>query len=140
VARLARDRMPLTVCPLSNLRLQVVPDLTRHPLRRMNGQRPDGHGEFRRSGLFRRYVNDNYRAVQQSLGLNRQDIVALARNGFEASMMSESDRRQALGPSIVQQPVTRDPERSRVTNALERDGHHLTVAGESNYSSARVCD
>jgi adenosine deaminase len=41
-------------------------------------------------------VNDNYRAVQQSLGLNRQDIVALARNGFAASMMSESDRRQAL--------------------------------------------
>ncbi len=45
---------------------------------------------------FGGYVNDNYRAVQQSLGLSRDEIVAIARNGFTASMMSEADRRQAL--------------------------------------------
>jgi adenosine deaminase len=41
-------------------------------------------------------VNDNYRAVQQSLGLSQDEVVAIARNGFTASMMSEVDRRQAL--------------------------------------------
>jgi adenosine deaminase len=44
---------------------------------------------------FGGYVNDNYRAVQQSLGLGRDEIVAIARNGFAASMMSEVDRRLA---------------------------------------------
>jgi adenosine deaminase len=96
VARLARDRMPLTVCPLSNLRLQVVPDLTHHPLRRMMDRGLMVTVNSDDPAYFGGYVNDNYRAVQQSLGLNRQDIVALARNGFAASMMSESDRRQAL--------------------------------------------
>jgi adenosine deaminase len=96
VARLARDRMPLTVCPLSNLRLGVVPDLAHHPLRRMmdrdllitlNSDDP---------AYFGGYVNDNYRAVQQSLGLSRGDIVALARNGFVASMMPADEKRRAL--------------------------------------------
>jgi adenosine deaminase len=96
VARLARDRTPLTVCPLSNLRLQVVPDLTHHPLRRMMDRGLMVTVNSDDPAYFGGYVNDNYRAVQQSLGLNRQDIVALARNGFAASMMSESDRRQAL--------------------------------------------
>ena len=63
VARLARDRKPLTVCPLSNQRLQVVPDLARHPLRHMmekdllvtlNSDDP---------AYFGGYVNDNYRAA-----------------------------------------------------------------------------
>jgi adenosine deaminase len=45
---------------------------------------------------FGGYVNDNYRAVQQSLGLSRDEIVAIARNGFAAAMMPEADRRQAL--------------------------------------------
>src|SRR3954447_618422 len=96
VARLARDRMPLTVCPLSNLRLGVVADLAHHPLRRMmekdllvtlNSDDP---------AYFGGYVNDNYRAVQQSLGLGRGDIVALARNGFTACMMPEAQKLAAL--------------------------------------------
>jgi adenosine deaminase len=96
VARLARERMPLTVCPLSNLRLQVVPDLTHHPLRHMMDRGLMVTVNSDDPAYFGGYVNDNYRAVQQSLELNREDIVALARNGFAASMMSEADRRQAL--------------------------------------------
>jgi adenosine deaminase len=45
---------------------------------------------------FGGYVNDNYRAVQRSLGLRREEIVAVARNGFNAAMMTPDDRRQAL--------------------------------------------
>ena len=54
VARLAREHIPLTVCPLSNLTLRVVDDLKHHPLRRHDGEGPDGDGQFGRSGLFRR--------------------------------------------------------------------------------------
>jgi adenosine deaminase len=96
VARLARDRMPLTVCPLSNLRLQVVPDLARHPLRHMMDKGLMVTVNSDDPAYFGGYVNDNYRAVQQSLGLSRDEIVAVARNGFTASMMSAADKRQAL--------------------------------------------
>lgn len=96
VARLARDRMPLTVCPLSNHRLQVVPDLRNHPVRHMmekdllvtlNSDDP---------AYFGGYVNDNYRAVQQSLVLAPQELIAVARNSFIASMMPPAEKEQAL--------------------------------------------
>ena len=96
VTRLARDRKPLTVCPLSNLRLRVVQDLAEHPLRRMldrdllvtlNSDDP---------AYFGGYVNDNFRAVQHSLDLDRGELVALARNSFVASMMPEADKARAL--------------------------------------------
>jgi adenine deaminase len=54
VDRLARERIPLTVCPLSNVRLRVVDDLAHHPLRRMMDKGLMVDGEFRRSRLFRR--------------------------------------------------------------------------------------
>ena len=96
VARLARDRKPLTVCPLSNLRLRVVHDLADHPLRHMmekdllvtlNSDDP---------AYFGGYVNDNFRAVQRALNLGRAELVALARNSFIASMMPEADKARAL--------------------------------------------
>ena len=96
VERMARDRKPLTVCPLSNLRLRVVQDLKHHPLRQMiekdllvtvNSDDP---------AYFGGYVNDNYRAVQQALGLSRDEIIMIARNSFIASMMPEEEKRRAL--------------------------------------------
>ena len=96
VGRLARDQIPLTVCPLSNLRLRVVDDLAHHPLRDMmqkdllvtiNSDDP---------AYFGGYVNDNYRALERSIALDREEIIAIARNGFFAAMMSENDRKAAL--------------------------------------------
>jgi adenine deaminase len=96
VARLARDCMPLTVCPLSNLRLQVVPDLKLHPLRHMMDSGLMVTVNSDDPAYFGGYVNDNYRAVQQSLGLNREEIIAITRNGFAASMMPAAEKQQAL--------------------------------------------
>jgi adenosine deaminase len=96
VGRLAREKLPLTVCPLSNLKLRVVDDLRHHPLRDMmqkdllvtlNSDDP---------AYFGGYVNDNYRALERSIALTPEEIVAIARNGFSAAMMSEDDRRAAL--------------------------------------------
>jgi len=96
VGRLARDRVPLTVCPLSNLKLRVVDDLAHHPLRRMMDRDLLVTVNSDDPAYFGGYVNDNYRAVEQALALTRVELVAIARNGFLAAMMPDADRRAAL--------------------------------------------
>ena len=88
VAELAQRRIPLTVCPLSNVKLCVVDDITRHPLKRMldlglfvtvNSDDP---------AYFGGYVNENYLAVAEALGLSRAELAQLARNSIEASLLN----------------------------------------------------
>jgi adenosine deaminase len=94
--RLVSEQIPLTVCPLSNLRLCVVDDLARHNLLRLmragvlvtvNSDDP---------AYFGGYVADNYIACTQALGLQRQDLIALARNSITASFLPDTDKRQWL--------------------------------------------
>ena len=95
-ARLARDRIPLTVCPLSNLRLRVVKDMADHPLKRMLDQGLFVTLNSDDPAYFGGYLNENYEAVQQALGLGRDEITEIGRNGFAASFMSASDKVTAL--------------------------------------------
>jgi adenosine deaminase len=96
LARLARDRIPLTMCPLSNLRLCVTPDLARHPLKAMmekgllvtvNSDDPAYFG----GGLA-----ENFRAISDALRLDEHEIATVARNGWRASFMSEERKAAAL--------------------------------------------
>ncbi|RAI38066.1 adenosine deaminase [Rhodoplanes roseus] len=96
VARLARDRVPLTVCPLSNVRLRVVPDLAHHPLRHMLQKDLAVTVNSDDPAYFGGYVNDNFSAVARALDLSPAEIVALARTSFSAAMMSEEERTRAL--------------------------------------------
>ncbi len=96
VARLVRERMPLTVCPLSNLKLCVVRDLHRHPLRTMMEKGLTVTVNSDDPAYFGGYVGDNYRAIQSALGLGEQELVAIARNGFVAAFMPEDERQRAL--------------------------------------------
>jgi adenosine deaminase len=96
VARLARDRMALTVCPISNLRLCVVDDLHRHPLKRMIDQGLFVTLNSDDPAYFGGYLNENYQSVQQALGLGRAEIELLARNGFAASFMPQAQKAAAL--------------------------------------------
>jgi adenine deaminase len=96
VGRLARERLALTVCPLSNLRLQVVPDLKLHPLRQMMDKDLVVTVNSDDPAYFGGYVNDNYRAVSGALSLPRDEIVAIVRNGFQASLMSEAEKAAGL--------------------------------------------
>jgi adenine deaminase len=96
VGRLARERMALTVCPLSNLRLRVVDDLTRHPLRRMMDRDLVVTVNSDDPAYFGGYVNDNFRAVADALRLTRDEVIAIARNSFQASLMTASAKREAL--------------------------------------------
>jgi adenine deaminase len=95
VARLARERTALTVCPLSNLRLRVVQDLIDHPLRRMLDKGLMATVNSDDPAYFGGYVNQNFVAVGDALKLDRNEIVALVRNSFDASRMSEADKNAA---------------------------------------------
>jgi adenosine deaminase len=96
VRRLARDQVPLTVCPLSNLRLKVVADLAHHPLRRMMDAGLMVTVNSDDPAYFGGYVNQNYLAVSDALALRRDDIASVVRNGIKASLMSPSEKDKAL--------------------------------------------
>jgi len=86
-ARLARQAMTLTVCPLSNLRLCVVNTVAEHPIARMLrlGLRATINSDD--PAYFGGYVNDNYRAVAGLL--TREDLATLARNSFLGSFLPD---------------------------------------------------
>ena len=96
VGRLARERMALTVCPLSNLRLRVIDNLNHHPLRRMMDRGLVVTVNSDDPAYFGGYVNDNYRAVSDALALTRDEIVAIVRNGVGASLMTPAEKDATL--------------------------------------------
>jgi adenosine deaminase len=93
---LAERQIPLTVCPLSNLKLKVVPSMEVHPLKKLMDAGLCVTVNSDDPSFFGGYVNDNYIACQAALGLSRQDVVALARNSFVASFMPAAERDAAL--------------------------------------------
>ncbi|MBB3064564.1 adenosine deaminase [Limibacillus halophilus] len=96
VERLRRDQMALTVCPLSNLKLKVVRDMAEHPLRRMLDLDLQATVNSDDPAYFGGYVADNYRAVQQALGLSREHLAKLARNSFTASFLDRAEKASAI--------------------------------------------
>lgn len=89
-ARLAREQIPLTVCPLSNLRLCVVPDMASHPLKRMLDAGLVATVNSDDPAYFGGYIDENFQASQQALALTKEEIVTLARNGFRASFCDDA--------------------------------------------------
>ena len=87
VAELVRRRVPLTVCPLSNLALGVVEDLKAHPLKKMLELGVMATVNSDDPAYFGGYVNDNYIAAGAALDLSPAELVRLARNSFEASLL-----------------------------------------------------
>jgi adenosine deaminase len=94
--RLARERMALTVCPLSNLRLCGVTDMRAHPLKRMLQAGLVATVNSDDPAYFGGYVNENFHAVQQALDLSREELVRLAGNSFRAAFLSEAARNRHL--------------------------------------------
>jgi adenosine deaminase len=96
VARLARERVCLTVCPLSNVALRVFDRMEDHPLRAMleaglavtvNSDDP---------AYFGGYVGDNYRRVSEALDLSEAQLVALARNAIVGSFADDARKAELL--------------------------------------------
>jgi adenosine deaminase len=91
-ARLVAEQMTLTVCPLSNLKLCVVPDMAAHPIEAMlrAGLRATINSDD--PAYFGGYVNANYGAAAAGRGLTRDDLATLARNSFLGSFLGEAEK------------------------------------------------
>jgi adenine deaminase len=96
VERLVAEQMPLTVCPFSNVKLRVVPDLRRHRAAQMlhrglcvtiNSDDP---------AYFGGYIGDNYVGTAQALGLTLDEMTRVARNSFSASFLPDAEKQRHL--------------------------------------------
>ncbi|MGA2711175.1 MAG: adenosine deaminase [Steroidobacteraceae bacterium] len=94
VRRLVRERMPLTVCPLSNVKLKVFASIENHNLKRLLDQGVCVTVNSDDPAYFGGYVLENFLAVQRGLALSKADLNALARNSFEASFLPEAAKRR----------------------------------------------
>ena len=93
IKTLATEQVPLTVCPLSNVKLGVFRSLAEHNLKKLldlglcvtvNSDDPAYLGG---------YIAENFQATQAELNLSRDDIHRLARNSFQASFLSPGEKR-----------------------------------------------
>ncbi len=96
VGRLVEEQIPLTVCPLSNVKLRVFPNLRSHNLKELlergllvtvNSDDP---------AYFGGYVADNFQASAAALDLSQEQLIALAQNSFVASFLPEHQKRAYL--------------------------------------------
>jgi len=101
VQELVKRRMPLTVCPLSNLKLKVVKELAKHPLKKMLGKNLLVTVNSDDPAYFDGYLNENYSAIAQALDLSRQDLCLLSKNSFAASFL-DADKKQKMLAKVEQ--------------------------------------
>ncbi len=94
--RLVRDQMVLTVCPLSNKALQVVPDLRKHPLKQMLDKGLIATVNSDDPAYFGGYLTDNFLAVTEALALNRDDLLTLSRNAVIGSLAPAERKKKLL--------------------------------------------
>jgi adenosine deaminase len=96
VSRLAADRIPLTMCPLSNVRLRLFDRIQGHNMKRLLDRGVMVTVNSDDPAYFGGYVGDNYRAVQLGLGLSDDEIRTLARNSIEASFLDADEKARLL--------------------------------------------
>jgi adenine deaminase len=82
-----RERIPLTVCPLSNVKLRVFDRIESHNLKRLLERGVCVTVNSDDPAYFGGYLLENFLALERGLGLTRTQLTALARNSFEASFL-----------------------------------------------------
>ena len=88
MSRLARDQVPLTMCPLSNMRLCVIEDMAAHPLKKFLDAGIKATVNSDDPAYFGGYLNANFEAVIRALQLGEDDVRGLVANSHEASFTS----------------------------------------------------
>ena len=96
VDHLVATKLPLTVCPLSNVKLKVFNNLEDHNIKKMleHGIRATVNSDD--PAYFGGYVGDNYSAIQSALNISSSDMVLLAKNSFLSSFISSDKRDKYL--------------------------------------------
>ncbi|MBJ9984843.1 adenosine deaminase [Acinetobacter sp. S40] len=92
--RLIDEKMPLTVCPLSNLKLCVVDDMAEHNIHRLLKQGVHVTINSDDPSYFGGYMNDNFLAVHHALNLSNDELKQLAINSFEASFIEQAEKQK----------------------------------------------
>ncbi|EXA66566.1 adenosine deaminase [Acinetobacter baumannii 348935] len=98
--RLIAEKMPLTVCPLSNLKLCVVDDMQQHNIRRLLQHGVHVTVNSDDPSYFGGYMNDNFIAIAEALDLSNEELKQLAINSFEASFISDTEKQKWI--SLIQ--------------------------------------
>lgn len=96
IGLLRGSEIPLTLCPLSNLKLKVIENLEDHPLLKMLQKGLMVTVNSDDPAYFGGYVNDNYIAVSKALNLNKEQIYRIAHNSFQASFLPENTRQKYI--------------------------------------------
>lgn len=96
VNRLVAEQVPLTVCPLSNLKLRVVGRLEDHPLRDMLQLGLNVSINSDDPSYFGGYIGANYERVQTALELTDEELAGIARNSIEATFLPEDEKQGLL--------------------------------------------
>ena len=92
--RLIVEKMPLTVCPLSNLKLCVVDDMAQHNIRRLLQQGVHVTVNSDDPSYFGGYMNDNFIAIAEALDLSNDELKQLAKNSFDAAFISATEKQK----------------------------------------------
>jgi adenine deaminase len=93
---LVENKIPLTVCPLSNLELKVVVDLKKHPLKIMMDKGLFVTINSDDPAYFGGYINENYLATAKALNLSKKDIADLAKNSIKASFLNGEEKAERI--------------------------------------------
>lgn len=93
---LAAKQIPLTVCPLSNVELNVFDSMEKHNLQQLLSLGICATVNSDDPAYFGGYVSENYQAVQAALALSQQEIYQLAKNSFQASFLPPEAKRQLI--------------------------------------------
>ncbi|MGF7237225.1 MAG: adenosine deaminase [Frankia sp.] len=106
VTRLAEQEVPLTVCPLSNVRLKVVPDLTSHPLPAMMSKGLMVTVNSDDPAYFGGYIDDNFTAIADAVDIDADGMRQLARNSINASFLEATRKYDLLARIDAARPET----------------------------------
>ena len=93
---LVEKKIPLTVCPFSNVRLRVVDRLEDHPLPEMLARGLLVTINSDDPAYFGGYLDDNFRGLQQTFGLDAPAMAALSRNAVQAAFLTDAERAPLL--------------------------------------------
>ena len=96
VKKLVDEKIALTVCPLSNLELQVVKNLKDHPLKKMLNLGLKATVNSDDPAYFGGYMNANFLQTAEALDLTKEDVKTLVKNSFEYSLLSDDEKQKYL--------------------------------------------
>lgn len=96
IKKLVDEKIALTVCPLSNLELQVVKNLKDHPLKKMLNLGLKATVNSDDPAYFGGYMNANFLQTAEALDLTKEDVKTLVKNSFEYSLLSDDEKQKYL--------------------------------------------